>query len=52
MPGTEIRALQPNEHRAAAAVTGRALADSPTTIAIYGDDPLDGLAGLRREACR
>lgn len=38
-----------NERRVAAAVTARALADSPTTVAIYGDDPLDGLAGLYGE---
>ena len=49
MHGTEVRALRKNEHRAAAAVTARALADSPTTVAIYGDDPLDGLAGLYAE---
>jgi GNAT superfamily N-acetyltransferase len=49
MPGTEVRALRQNEHRAAAAVTARALADSPTTVAIYGDDPVDGLAGLYGE---
>jgi GNAT superfamily N-acetyltransferase len=45
----EVRALRPNEHRAAAAVTARALADSPTAVTIYGDDPLDGLAGLYGE---
>jgi len=47
--GTEVRPLHGNEHRAAAAVTARALADSPTTVAIYGDDLLDGLAGLHGE---
>jgi GNAT superfamily N-acetyltransferase len=47
--GTEVRALGKNEHRAAAGVTSRALADSPTAVAIYGDDRLDGLAGLYRE---
>ncbi len=41
--------MRQNEHRAAAAVTARALADSPTAVAIYGDDPLDGLAGLYGE---
>jgi GNAT superfamily N-acetyltransferase len=49
MHGTEVRALRTNEHRAAAGVTARALADSPTSVAIYGDDPLDGLAGLYAE---
>ena len=47
--GTEVRALRKGEHRAAAAVTARALADSPTAVAIYGADPLDGLAGLYGE---
>jgi len=47
--GTEVRALRKDEHRAAAAVTSRALADSPTSVAMYGDDPLDELAGLYRE---
>jgi GNAT superfamily N-acetyltransferase len=47
--GTVVRALAKNELRAAAAVTARALADSPTSVAIYGDDPLDGLAGLYGE---
>jgi len=46
---TEIRTLRNSEHRAAAAVTSRALADSPTSIAMYGDDPLAALAGLYRE---
>jgi GNAT superfamily N-acetyltransferase len=46
---TEVRALRKNEHRAAAAVTSRALADSPTSVAMYGDDPLGALAGLYRE---
>jgi GNAT superfamily N-acetyltransferase len=47
--GTEIRALRKNEHRAAAGVAARALADSPTSVAIYGDDPIDGLVGLYTE---
>jgi ribosomal protein S18 acetylase RimI-like enzyme len=47
--GTGLRALRHHEHRAAAAVTSRALADSPTSVAIYGDDPIDALAGLYRE---
>jgi GNAT superfamily N-acetyltransferase len=45
----EVRALRKHEYRAGAAVTCRALADSPTSIAIYGDDPLQGLAGLYGE---
>src|ERR1700691_765081 len=45
----EVRALRKHEYRAGAAVTCRALADSPTAIAIYGDDPLQGLAGLYGE---
>ncbi len=49
MHGTEVRALRKGEHRAAAAVTARALADSPTAVAIYGAEPLDGLAGLYGE---
>jgi GNAT superfamily N-acetyltransferase len=47
--GTEVRALRKDEHEAAAAVASRALADSPTSVAIYGEDALDGLAGLHRE---
>jgi ribosomal protein S18 acetylase RimI-like enzyme len=49
MNGTEVRALRKGEHRAAAAVTARALADSPTSVAIYGEDTLDALAGLYGE---
>ncbi len=49
MHGTEIRALRKHEHPAAAAVTSRALVDSPTSVAIYGDDALDALGGLHRE---
>lgn len=44
-----MRALRKNEHRAAAGVASRALADSPTAVAIYGEDPLHGLAGLYGE---
>ena len=44
-----MRALHKHEHRAAAGVASRALADSPTAVAIYGDDALDGLAGLYGE---
>src|ERR1700722_9895319 len=46
---TEVRALRAKEHRAAAGVAARALADSPTAVAIYGPDPLDCLAGLHAE---
>jgi GNAT superfamily N-acetyltransferase len=49
VPGTEVRALRKHEHSAAAAVTSRALVDSPSSVAIYGDEPLDVLAGLYRE---
>ncbi len=49
MTGTEVRALRDNERRAAAGVASRALADSPTAVAIYGHDPLHGLAGLYGE---
>ena len=49
MTGTEVRPLAKGEHRAAAGVTSRALADSPTAVAIYGEDPLLGLAGLYGE---
>jgi len=45
----EVRALRRDEHRAAAAVTCRALADSPTTVASYGPDALDGLVNMHRE---
>jgi len=47
--GTDVRALRKGEHRAAAAVTARALVDSPTSVAIYGDDAVDALAGLYGE---
>jgi ribosomal protein S18 acetylase RimI-like enzyme len=47
--GTEVRALRTHEHRAAAAVASRALVDSPTSVAIYGDDTIDALAGLYGE---
>ncbi len=46
---TEVRALVGDELRDAAGVTSRALADSPSAVAIYGDDPLDGLVGLHAE---
>jgi len=49
MSGTHVRALRKGEHRAAAAVTARALVDSPTSVAIYGDDTVDALAGLDRD---
>lgn len=49
MHGIEIRALRKHEHPVAAAVTSRALVDSPTSVAIYGDDALDALGGLHRE---
>jgi ribosomal protein S18 acetylase RimI-like enzyme len=49
MKGTEVRALRTHEQRAAAAVTSRALVDSPTSVAIYGDDPVVTVAGLYRE---
>lgn len=39
-----VRALERNEYSAAAAVAARALVDAPTTLAMYGDDPLDRLA--------
>jgi hypothetical protein len=45
----EIRVLRREEHVHAAAVAARALADSPTTAAIYGSDPLAGLRGLYHE---
>jgi len=45
-PVTEIlvRPLERTEHHAAAAVAARALIDSPTSLAAYGDDLLDRLA--------
>ena len=49
MTTAEVRALRTDEHRAAAGVASRALADSPTSVAIYGEDRLDALAGLHRE---
>jgi len=39
-----VRHLESHEHGPAAAVAARALVDAPTTLAIYGDDPLDRLA--------
>jgi len=47
--GVVVRALAPEERRAAAGVTARALADSPTTVAMYGHDLIDGLVGLYEE---
>jgi GNAT superfamily N-acetyltransferase len=44
MTEIEVRHLERDEHRAAAAVAARALVDAPTTLAAYGDDPLDRLA--------
>ncbi len=46
---TEVRALTRHERSLAAGVASRALADSPTTVAIHGPDLLDGLVGLHRE---
>jgi GNAT superfamily N-acetyltransferase len=45
----EVRPLHADEHGAAAGVASRALADSPTAVAIHGDNTLDALAGLHRE---
>jgi ribosomal protein S18 acetylase RimI-like enzyme len=45
----EVRALRRDEHRAAGAVTCRALADSPTTVASYGPDMLEGLVHMHGE---
>lgn len=39
-----LRSLEHDEYRAAGAVAGRAFVDAPTTLAAYGDDPLDRLA--------
>ena len=50
MHGTEVRALAQERAPRRGGRDGRALADSPTTVAIYGDDPLDGLAGLYARA--
>ncbi len=36
-----VRELEPEENVAAAAVVARALRDAPTTLASYGDDPLE-----------
>jgi GNAT superfamily N-acetyltransferase len=49
MTDPEVRALGADEHRAAAAVASRALVDSPTSVAIYGDDAIGALAGLHGE---
>ena len=46
---TTVRALRKEEIPAAAAVTSRALADSPSSVAIYGEDRLVALAGLHGE---
>jgi ribosomal protein S18 acetylase RimI-like enzyme len=46
---TTVRALHKEEFPAAAAVTSRALADSPSSVAIYGEDPMTALAGLHGE---
>jgi ribosomal protein S18 acetylase RimI-like enzyme len=39
-----IRHLEPDEYRSAAGLAARALLDSPTALAIHGDDALDRLA--------
>jgi ribosomal protein S18 acetylase RimI-like enzyme len=40
----KLRPLRSDEDRGAAGVAARALVDAPTTLAAYGDDPLDRLA--------
>lgn len=39
-----VRAIEPAEYGPAAGVAARALRDSPTTVATYGDDPMERLA--------
>ena len=39
-----VRQLDPEDHGCAAGIAARALLDAPTTVAAYGDDPLDRLA--------
>lgn len=43
-----VRALEPNERAEAAGVAARALRDAPTTLASYGDDPLERMAHTHR----
>ncbi|MGH9030327.1 MAG: GNAT family N-acetyltransferase [Acidimicrobiales bacterium] len=43
-----VRALEPAEYASAAAVAARALRDAPSTVASYGDDPLDRMARTHR----
>lgn len=44
MAQATVRALETAEHVAAAGVAARALRDAPTTVASYGDDPLERMA--------
>lgn len=47
MPTLDIRELRKDERRLAAGLTARAMRDNPTTIAMFGDEPLDRLAGMQ-----
>jgi GNAT superfamily N-acetyltransferase len=43
----DIRPLRADERRLAAGLTARAMRDNPTTIAMFGDEPLDRLASMQ-----
>src|SRR5688572_20945166 len=39
----DVRKLRTDEHRLAAGLTARAFRDNPTSVAMFGDDPLERL---------
>jgi len=43
-----VRALERDEYLQAAAVAARALRDAPTSVASYGDDPMERMARIHR----
>lgn len=46
LPTLQIRELRKDDRRPAAGLVARAMRDNPTTYAMFGDEPLDRLAGL------
>lgn len=46
-PRLDIRELRKTERLAAAGLTARAMRDNPTTFAMFGDEPLNRLAGMQ-----
>ncbi|MEE3922462.1 hypothetical protein V2I01_41585 [Micromonospora sp. BRA006-A] len=45
LPTLQIRELRKDDRRPAAGLVARAMRDNPTTYAMFGDEPLDRLAG-------